>query len=145
MPRKKNTDRRSKVTASIPSIAMERLLMIAKANKTTPSALAAEAIVDFLESHDRERQLAMSPVEEEMLRMENRIAALLARLTRSSAQTLYFTMLPYMHGAPPAEPLSQKAVDHLWNQSRQFASTWLKRAQERQPPESGELAEDEEQ
>ncbi len=145
MPSKKTADRRAKITARIPVGAMDRLATIAKANKTTVSALAAEAIEAFVENHEQERQLALTPVERELLRMEERIASLLARLTRSSAQTLYFTMLPYMHGAPPAEPLSQKGVDHLWKQSRQFASTWLARAQERQPPETDELAEEDQQ
>ena len=104
----------------------------ARALSVTPSELAREAIRQLIYNLEKpteqiaeeERELAFR-----VRRMEERVAALLAKLTRASAQTLFYTTLPYLHGGLPKEPLPEGAVRELWNQSRNFAGEWLRKAQ----------------
>lgn len=98
----------------------------------TPSELARVAVrelISKLEEPSNEMTVEQTELAYRVRKMEDRMAALLARLTRAAAQTLYFTTLPYMHGGLPKEPLPQGAVRALWGQSRQFAGEWLKKAQ----------------
>ncbi len=104
----------------------------AQALGVTPSELAREAVAELifkLESPSTETvQEEESELAERMKKLENRLAALLAKLTRASAQTLYFSTLPYLHGGLPKEPLPEGAMKALWFESRNFAGQWLKRA-----------------
>ena len=98
----------------------------------TPSELARVAVRELilkLEEPTNEMTVEQTELAYRVRKMEDRMAALLAKLTRAAAQTLYFTTLPYMHGGLPKEPLPQGAVRALWGQSRQFAGEWLKKAQ----------------
>ncbi len=97
----------------------------------TPSELARIAIRELilkLEQPTDEMTVEQTELAFRVRKMEDRMAALLAKLTRAAAQTLYFTTLPYMHGGLPKEPLPEGAVRALWGQSRQFAGDWLKKA-----------------
>lgn len=102
----------------------------ARALSVTPSELAREAIRQLIYNLEKpsdqvteeERELAFR-----VRKLEERVAAMLAKLTRASAQTLFFITLPYMHGGLPKEPLPEGAVKALWNQSRNFAGEWLRK------------------
>lgn len=102
----------------------------------TPSELARVAVrelISKLEEPSNEMTVEQTELAYRVRKMEDRMAALLAKLTRAAAQTLYFTTLPYVHGGLPKDPLPEGAVRVLWGQSRQFAGEWLKKAQ----PEPG--------
>ncbi len=98
----------------------------------TPSELAREAIKELifnLEKPTEELRIEETELSYRMKKMEDRMAALLAKLTRAAAQSLYFSTLPYLYGGLPKEPLPEGAMKTLWFQSRQFAGEWLKKAQ----------------
>ena len=52
----------------------------------------------------------------------------MAKLVRVCGQSLWFSTLPYTKGGLPNKPLPQKAFQILWDNSRQFAAEWLKKA-----------------
>ena len=109
-----------------------KLEMYARNLNVSPSELARTAIRELiisLENPVEEATIEQTELAYRVRKMEDRMAALLAKLTRAAAQTLYFTTLPYMHGGLPKEPLPEGAVKALWGQSRQFAGDWLKKAQ----------------
>jgi len=109
-----------------------KLEMYARNLNVSPSELARTAIRELIlniENPVEEATIEQTELAYRVRKMEERMAALLAKLTRASAQTLYFSTLPYMHGGLPKEPLPEGAVRALWGQSRQFASDWLKKAQ----------------
>jgi hypothetical protein len=107
-----------------------RVEKFAHALGLTPSELVRQAVREML--IELERPSDQVRVEEQLLtqrmeKFENRVAALLAKVGRAAAQNLYFTALPYRHGGLPKEPLTHKALNHLWDQSGQFAGEWLKK------------------
>lgn len=109
-----------------------KIEMYARNLNVSPSELARTAIRELIlniENPVEEATIEQTELAYRVRKMEERMAALLAKLTRASAQTLYFSTLPYMHGGLPKEPLPEGAVRALWGQSRQFASDWLKKAQ----------------
>ena len=109
-----------------------KIEMYARNLNVSPSELARTAIRELIlniENPVEEATIEQTELAYRVRKMEERMAALLAKLTRAAAQTLYFTTLPYMHGGLPKEPLPEGAVRALWGQSRQFAGDWLKKAQ----------------
>jgi len=136
-------NKEARVTVALSIDDRVRLEKYAHALGLTPSELVRQAVKEmFLEL---ERPSGAIKQEESILayrvqKFENRMAALLAKVGRATAQTLYFTALPYRHGGLPRDPLTEKAMNHLWGQSGQFASDWLKKSKE----PFGEVASDDE-
>lgn len=100
--------------------------------KLSPSELARTAVREFLIKLEKPDEVITQEEAElayRLRRLEERLASLLVKLTRASAQGLFFSTLPYIHGGLPKEPLPEKAMTHLWGKSREFAVSWLKKAQ----------------
>lgn len=132
MPNSERTRPKVRLAFALSSEEKLKVERYAQALGVTPSELAREAVAELIfklesptqeEVQDQESELA-----QRMKKLENRLAALLAKLTRASAQTLYFSTLPYLHGGLPKEPLPEGAMKALWFESRNFAGQWLKRA-----------------
>ena len=126
-------NKEARVTVALSIEDRVRLEKFAHALGLTPSELVRQAVKEmFLEL---ERPSKAIKQEESILahrieKFENRMAALLAKVGRATAQTLYFSALPYRHGGLPKEALTPKAMNHLWQQSGQFAGEWLKKSKE---------------
>lgn len=129
MPKKKNPEGRMRVTVRLTRTAYYKLIERAKSNNETISAATRRAVEFYIENIQREHDIAwQSPLEHRMQKLENRLAGLMAKLIRVCGQSLWFSTLPYTKGGLPNKPLPQEAFQILWNNSRQFASEWLKKA-----------------
>ena len=129
MPRKKSSDRRIKITISLRQPMYSKLSESAESHGLKVSSEAHRAVKFYLESIQREHDTAWQlPLEHRMQKLENRLAALMAKLIRVSGQALWFSTLPYTKGGLPNKPLPQEAFQILWDNSRQFAAEWLKKA-----------------
>ncbi len=129
MPRKKNLERRVKVTISLSKSIYMKLLDSAKSHNIDVASEVRQAVEQYLQDVQHERDTAwQSPLEHRMQNLENRLAFLMAKLARVCGQSLWFSTLPYTKGGLPNKPLPQEAFQILWNNSRQFAAEWLKKA-----------------
>jgi len=145
MARKTNDKKDARVSVALSLDDRVRLEKFSHALGLTPSELVRQAVKDMLlmlENPVEKVTEEQSILAHRMEKLENRMAALLARVGRATAQTLYFTALPYRHGGLPEEPLTPKAMNHLWGQSGQFAGEWLK--QKGISPERGILMDSDE-
>ncbi len=131
MNKKENSQAMAKFSFALLTEEKLKIEMYARNLNVSPSELARTAIRELilrLENPSDETTIEQTELAYRVRKMEDRMAALLAKLTRAAAQTLYFTTLPYVHGGLPKEPLPEGAVRALWGQSRQFAGDWLKKA-----------------
>ena len=129
MPRKKNPNVRIRISACLPRLIYSGLLESARSNQETVSSEACHAIEFYLANLGREKDaIWQAPLEHRMQKLENRLAGLMAKLVRVCGQSLWFSTLPYTKGGLPNKPLPQEAFQILWNNSRQFAGEWLKKA-----------------
>lgn len=126
-----------KITVVLTPADKVKLFEYAQAANKTPSAVARDALRFFLENKDRlEAAEWEGLLERRVRRMEDRLAGLMAKLARASAQNLYFTMTPFIKGGWPEEALPPGAFKQIWAESRQFAADWLKKVRNQEIPES---------
>ncbi|MBK7841707.1 MAG: hypothetical protein IPJ49_29285 [Candidatus Obscuribacter sp.] len=112
----------------------------AKAMNISPSEFAREAVRDFIYNLEKPQEairIEETELAHRVRKMEDRMAALLAKLTRAAAQGLYFSTLPYMYGGLPTEPLPEGAMKKLWYDSRMFAGNYLKKVHTNPTNEDG--------
>ncbi|MBS1993476.1 MAG: hypothetical protein JSS83_23335 [Cyanobacteria bacterium SZAS LIN-3] len=129
MARNSSDKKGTRVTVALSLDDRVRLEKFSHALGLTPSELVRQAVREMLQLLENPAQQVteeQSLLAHRMEKFENRMAALLARVARATAQTLYFTALPYRHGGLPREPLTPRAMNHLWGQSGQFAGEWLR-------------------
>ncbi len=120
---------RKKLTIRLRQSVYSRLSDHAKLRHVKLTSEVTKAVEVYLEHLQRENDsVYQSPLEQRMQKLENRLAALMAKLVRVCGQALWFSTLPYTKGGLPNRPLSQEAFQILWNNSRQFAAEWLKKA-----------------
>lgn len=130
MPQKRNPQGKIKVTITISRLTYSKLAESARANNLPVTSQAHQAVEVYLDNFEREKDSSwQSPLERRLQKMENRLAALMAKLVRVSAQSLWFSTLPFTKGGLPNKPLPEQAFQILWNNSRAFAANWLKKAQ----------------
>ncbi len=95
----------------------------------TVSSAVRDAVTFYLNAQEGETvSQTERALEQRMRALENRTATLLAKMGRAVAQNMYFTMAPFIAGGLPEKPLSQKAMDAMWQKASQFAGMWMKRA-----------------
>lgn len=124
-----------KISTALSQNERARLFNFATINKTTPSAVMRAAITYFLDAQDNEQPLETErQIERTMRRMEERLAALMVKSVRASAQTMYYAFMPLKRGNWPSKPVTQSQFDEIWSESRHFASVFLQRAK-LPPPE----------
>ncbi len=129
MSQKENPVRRKKVTIRLRQSVYSKLSECAKLHRVKLASEAHQAVEFYLEHIQREgNNVWQSPLEHRMQKLENRLAALMAKLVRVCGQSLWFSTLPYTKGGLPNKPLPQEAFQMLWDNSRQFAAEWLKKA-----------------
>lgn len=117
------------VSASLTVADRARLVEYANNLGVTPSTAVRQILRDFLDNQEAAQNLEWQyPLERRMKKLEDRLAALMVKLTRAAAQNLYFSTIPFTKGGLPDEPLPQAAFEMLWAESRQFASQWMKKA-----------------
>jgi hypothetical protein len=131
MAKQAQATNRMKVTISLSPLSMAKLNELAAANKRPP-AVEAKAAVEFYLQNIETLQNAewQSPIEKRLEKMENRLAGLTAKLIRATVQGLWFTTVPYTKGERPDKhkPLPDVAFQVMWDESRAFAASWLKKA-----------------
>ncbi len=134
MPKQDNLVRRTKITIRLRQPVYSKLSEYAKLHRVKIASEARQAVEFYLEQVQREHDNAwQSPLEHRMQKLENRLAALMAKLIRVCGQSLWFSTLPYTKGGLPNKALPQEAFQMLWNNSRQFAAEWLKKAKFDEP------------
>jgi hypothetical protein len=118
-----------KVTIELRQSMYSKLSEYAESHGIKVALEARRAVELYLQNIQREYDTAwQSPLEHRMQNLENRLAFLMAKLARVCGQSLWFSTLPYTKGGLPNKPLPQEAFQILWNNSRQFAAEWLKKA-----------------
>ncbi len=129
MPKKGIPEGRVKITIRLSWKLYSNLIESAKSNGKAVSSEVNRAVEFYLANIQREKNAAwQSPLEQRMQKLENRLAGLMAKLVRVCGQALWFSTLPYTKGGLPSKPLPKEAFQMLWDQSRAFAASWLKKA-----------------
>jgi len=103
-----------------------RLAQIAKAREVSVSNLMREAVAYYLQSVDNgsfKRQ--QSAFGNELTALEERLARLLLKTMRGSAETLYMVSQLWVHGGPPKDGLNDQELQLLFDASKQFAYRWI--------------------
>lgn len=117
------------VSASLTVSDRARLAEYARSMGITQSTAVRQILREFLDNQESAQHIEWQlPLERRMKKLEDRMAALMAKLTRAAAQNLYFSTIPFTKGGLPNEPLPQRAFEKLWAESRHFASEWMKKA-----------------
>ena len=134
-----------KVSTALSLSERTRLFNFATVHNVTPSAVMRGAITHFLDAQEAEQPLETGrQIERSMRRMEERLATLMAKSVRASAQTMYYALMPLKRGNWPSKPITQSQFDELWAESRHFAHVWLQRAK-LSPPEPSPPAEEDDE
>lgn len=117
MPRKKPFISVSAVVS--PSI-VEEIDRLAFANKVTRSQMVRQLLEEKLTERANERlEEEKDKLERRLERIENRFSALMSKVGRAAAQTLYLTMERIN------DDYEDEAANSLWDKSKQYAGQWL--------------------
>ena len=145
MAKQAQVDNRMRITVGLSPLYMSKLIELATTNKRSLSAEGKAAIEFYLENLEALKNAEwQSPIEKRLEKMENRLAGLTAKLIRATVQGLWFTTVPYTKGERPDKhkPLPQGEFQVMWDESRAFAASWLKKARldEEQASATGKVA-----
>ena len=118
MSRNKSKERvMVKFSFALPPEEKLKVEQYAKAMNISPSEFAREAVRDFIYNLEKPQEairIEETELAHRVRKMEDRMAALLAKLTRAAAQGLSFSTLPCMYGGLPKYPLPAVALKKLW-------------------------------
>ena len=117
MPRKKPF---ISVSAVVSPAIVEEIDRLASANKVTRSHMVRQLLEEKLTERANERlENEKDKLEKRLERIENRFSALMSKVGRAAAQTLYLTM-GRIH-----DDYEKDAADDMWEKSKQYAGQWL--------------------